>query len=190
MQTPKPITPNWTNEVSLGLRLCHITSYLGMLQTFWIVGCDNPEWGVFIFPPALKRQLPSLQGNRFCYLSLTALPVDYKALEKEKEKKRTHPPWFFWTFYFSFGVSSARFEAKTLDETNTCTWKAEEMVQSPLCPGKQQHQALASVLQLREGVRCLKASALQSPSKPLVVLFIHISIFHSCTSLLHWSGSE
>lgn len=58
-----------------------------MLQTFWIVGCDNPEWGVFIFPPALKRQLPSLQGNRFCYLSLTALPVDYKALEKEKEKK-------------------------------------------------------------------------------------------------------
>lgn len=60
---PSPITPNWTNEVSLGLRLCHVTSYLGMLQTFWIVGCDNPEWGIFIFPPALKRQLPSLQGK-------------------------------------------------------------------------------------------------------------------------------
>lgn len=31
---PSPITPNWTNEVSLGLRLCHIKSYLEMLQTY------------------------------------------------------------------------------------------------------------------------------------------------------------
>lgn len=31
---PSPITPNWTNEVSLGPRLCHIKSYLGMLQTY------------------------------------------------------------------------------------------------------------------------------------------------------------
>lgn len=31
---PSPITPNRTNEVSLGSRLCHIKSCLGMLQTY------------------------------------------------------------------------------------------------------------------------------------------------------------
>lgn len=48
---PSPITPNWKKR-SFGAWgcVCHITSYLGMLQTFWIVGCDNPEWGIFIFP--------------------------------------------------------------------------------------------------------------------------------------------
>lgn len=128
---PSPITPNWTNVISLGLRLCHITSYLGMLPTLWRVDCDNPEWGVFILPPALKRQLPSLQGNRFCYLSLTALPVDYKALGEEKIKKEHTLLGSPERFFSPFGVSSAHFEAKTLDETNTCTRKAEEMVQVP-----------------------------------------------------------
>lgn len=125
---PNPITSNWTNEVSLGLRLCHVTSYLGMLQTFWIVDCDNPEWGIFIFPSALKRQPPGLQGNRFCYLSLTALPVDYKALGKEI--KRTHPPWFFWTFLPSPPWRLFR-PCWGKDAWNTCTWKVEEMVQVP-----------------------------------------------------------
>lgn len=34
-------------SVSLGLRLCHIKSYLGpcelIITTLWIVGCDNLE---------------------------------------------------------------------------------------------------------------------------------------------------
>lgn len=159
-----------------------------MLQTFWIVGCDNPEWGIFIFPPALKRQLPSLQGNRFCYLSLTALPVDYKALGKEK-KKRTHPPWFFWTFSFP-PLASLLPGLRQRHLMKHLYLESGRNGSSPLHPGKQQPQAPASVLQLHGGVRCLKATALQSPSKPLVVLFIRISIIHSCTSLLHQSGGE
>lgn len=113
----------------MGLRLCHVMSYLGMLQTFWIVDCDNPEWGIFIFPPALKRQPPGLQGNRFCYLSLTALPVDYKALGKEIKKNtpslvllNVPPP--------PLGVSSARVEAKTLETPVPGKWK--KWFKSPL----------------------------------------------------------
>lgn len=57
-------------------------------------------------------------GNRFCYLSLTALPVDYKALGKEKKKKKNTPSLVLLDVFFSpFGVSSARVEAKTFDET-------------------------------------------------------------------------
>lgn len=79
--------------------------------------------------PVLKRQLPNLQGNRFCYLSLTALPVDYKALGKKKTKQnRTHPPQFLlnvflWLLFCQFwGKDTWR---------NTCTWKAEKCFKSP-----------------------------------------------------------
>lgn len=54
-------------------------------------------------------------GNRFCYLSLTALPVDYKALGKEKKEHTLLGS--SERFFSPFGVSSARVEAKTLDGT-------------------------------------------------------------------------
>lgn len=126
-------------------------------------------------------------GNRFCYLSLTALPVDYKALGKKKQNKTEHTLLSsFWTFFFGF--SSASFEAKTLDETPVP--EKRRNVSSPLRPGKQQHHASVSVLQPHWGMCGLKAPALQSPSKLLVVLFICIPILHSCTSLLHPCGSK
>lgn len=128
-------------------------------------------------------------GNRFCYLSLTALPVDYKALGKEKKKKRTHPPWFFWTFSFP-PLASLLPGLRQRHLMKHLYLESGRNGSSPLHPGKQQPQAPASVLQLHGGVCCLKATALQSPSKPLVVLFIRISIIHSCTSLLHQSGGE
>lgn len=52
-------------------------------------------------------------------------------------------------------------------------------------------QASASVLPLHWGMSRLAAPALQSPcSWTPSVLFICISISHSCTSLLHWCGSK
>lgn len=126
-------------------------------------------------------------GNRFCYLSLTALPVDYKALGKEKKKNTPAlvlPNVFFPPLASILPVLRQRHLMEHL------YLESRRNGSSPLHPGKQQPQAPASVRQLRGGVRCLKATALQSPSKPLVVLFIRISIIHSRTSLLHRSGGE
>lgn len=50
--------------------------------------CDNLEWGTFIFP-SFEEANPNLQGSRFCYLGLTALPVDYKA----HRRKQNTPSW-------------------------------------------------------------------------------------------------
>lgn len=69
-------------------------------------------------------------GNRFCYLSLTALPVDYKALGKEKKKKEHTLLGSSGRFLFPLWRLFCPGWGKDI-WWNTCTWKVEEMVQVP-----------------------------------------------------------
>lgn len=174
-QTPQPYYPSPDKWGLFGLRLCHIKPCLGMLQTYHNYLMDSglrqswmENFHTHTHTP-LKRQLPNLQGNRFWYLSLTALPVDCISPWKKIEHTLAGSFWMF-----SFGFSSASFEAKT--RQNTCTWTAEGTCQVPFHPGKQ-HPALASVLQLHWGMCCLWAPALQSPCSQTLCGFIY-TYFH------------
>lgn len=85
--------------------LCGLLLVDRSLTCSWLVDC----WLVIL---ADVLSLFFSTGNRFCYLSLTALPVDYKVLGKKTEPTLLGS---FWTSFFGF--SSASFEAKILDET-------------------------------------------------------------------------
>lgn len=188
-ELPRPINPNWTNEVSLGLRLCHIKSSLRMLQTSHNYLMDSglrqswmENFHTHTHTPS-KRQLPNLQGNRFWYLSLTALPVDYISAWKKIEHTLHRS---FWMFFFGF--SSAGFWGK--DTTKHLHLNSRRNVSSPLRPGKR-HPALASVLSCTEECAVSRHQLCRALApKLLVVLFIRISIFHSCAAPLHPCGSK
>lgn len=102
--------------------LCGLLLFDISVTWSWLVDC----WLVILADVFLSL---FSTGNRFCYLSLTALPVDYKALGKKKTKQnRTHPPQFLlnvflWLLFCQFwGKDTWR---------NTCTWKAEKCFKSP-----------------------------------------------------------
>lgn len=106
-------------------------------------------------------------------------------MTKPTEANRTHPPQFLEFEFFGF----YRFWSKDTDEPtpipakNTClTFKSPFPVKETATIG-----ASAFVLRLHWGMSCLAAPALQSPCSPTpLVLFICISILHSCTIPATW----
>lgn len=136
--------------------------------------------------PSFKETTPDLWGSKFCYFSLTALPVSYKALARKQNTPSSVPS----KHVSSASVTPVLGQRHRLN--NSYTWK-EEMCgfSNPISQWNQQNSSSASVLQLHRGLYCLTAPALQSPcSRFLVILFIRISVFHSCMSLLHWCSSK
>lgn len=114
---------------------------LMILSTHWALSFSvNPKCCVFCFSLIEVGWL--LAGNTVwhsCLFSLQGIDSAISASQPfllitkplEMKKKEHTLLGSSERFFFSFGVSSARFEAKSLDETNTCTWKAEEMIQVP-----------------------------------------------------------
>lgn len=177
-KVPSPFPPNWTNEVSLGLRLCHLKSCLGMLHTYrnYLMesGLRQSWMENFYTHPPLKRQLPNLQGNRLWYLSLTALPVDDISPWKKTEHTLLGSFWnvFLWLLFYRFwGKDTTK---------HTCTWTAGETCQVPFAQENniQLWRLFSSCTEECAVSRHQLCRALAP--ELLVVLFIRISIFHSC----------
>lgn len=105
-------------------------------------------------------------------------------ITKLLEENRTRPPQFLLNAFLLPVLGQRHLMKQYLYLERISVW-----VSSPLSQWKH-HQRSPSVLQLHRGMYCPGAPALQSPPKLLVVWFICISIFHSCTSLLHWCGSK
>lgn len=92
-QASYPLTGQ-TRSVSLGLWLCHIKSYFGTLQMYCDYLMDSGLWqsliGTLTFP-SFKEVTQNIQGSRFCYLGLTALPVAYKAHRRKQNTPSSVP---------------------------------------------------------------------------------------------------
>lgn len=121
----------------------------------------------------------------------SAILASQPFLLKPTGANKTHPPQFLPNVFLLLLLW--QFWSKDTDETILIDEKNMFLTFKSSFPVKETAniQASASVLPLHWGMSCLAAPTLQSPcSWTPLVLFICISISHSCTSLLHWCGSK
>ena len=151
----------------------HLCTYMGWQLAGKISCCF--VWSLVLFST----------GSRFCYLGSQPF------LLKPTGANKTHPPQFLPNVFLLLLLW--QFWSKDTDETILIDEKNMFLTFKSSFPVKETAniQASASVLPLHWGMSCLAAPTLQSPcSWTPLVLFICISISHSCTSLLHWCGSK
>lgn len=124
-------------------------------------------------------------GSRFWFLDLTALRVDYKARGRKQNTPSSIP---------SGHVSSASMMSVLGQRhwwTTTTPEKRKRRILQSVFPVKEQRRRLGicSPVALRNVLFYHQLCRAPVP-KLLVILFICVSIFHSCMSLLHRCGSK